>query len=222
MYNIIKNHPLKPIDLYFYENKEAPEFELEALLKYEKAHDDLWRLKMHFERQKGELQLLLIRIQNLEREQQKLDKELDFIKSVLDSGADPETDAQLDMAIYNWFLAMRAHNEQLFTLHQGMDESLGHYQQDLAKLHEEDMLIDPENFELLRPLYQRYEEVQVYTISLDKDHQLFLEAYGKVDKLFQAYYEQFDLVYDRYMELKYAADMLCEKAEEVHERLGEV
>lgn len=77
---------------------------------------------------------------------------------------------------------------------------------------EDDCLIDPMYFDILHELYQHYEEVEVDIVSLDKDHQGFLEAYGEVDKLREEYMQQGQQVFEAY-------EQLLDDSEDVYRRV---
>ncbi len=87
------------------------------------------------------------------------------------------------------------------------------YNDAIAKLHEDTFLIERHYFHLFREVFQRHEEVQVDTVSLDADYQEFLRMYNEVDELFKDYMATGDEVFDAYAYLYEENEAFYKRAE---------
>src|SRR5690606_38587313 len=76
------------------------------------------------------------------------------------------------------------HNKKMQDIHSKVAKYARLYNDAIAKLHEDTFLIERHYFHLFREVFQRHEEVQVDTVSLDADYQEFLRT---GDEVFDAY-----------------------------------
>lgn len=225
MKHVTKQHPLKPIRLSFEEGKQPPAFEVEALKRYKKAHDETWKRKMWYETQKGQLMLLGSELAELSYEIFDLGERLEPFEEALGIGEPsvlPAFEYDSDFDLNALFDRILQHNQAVQQLHKQMVEASTIYNKAVASLYEDDYLIDPVYFDVLDELYRRYEEVEVDIVSLDKDHQDFLGAYGEVDKLREAYMQQGQQVFEAYAQLIDDSEEVYKRADVVQDQLDEM
>lgn len=134
----------------------------------------------------------------------------------------PALDRTSDFDLNAFFDRIFQHNQSVQQLHKQMVEASTIYNEAVASLFEDDYLIDPMYFDILHELYQRYEEVEVDIVSLDKDHQGFLEAYGEVDKLREEYMQQGQQVFEAYEQLLDDSEDVYRRADIVQDSLDEM
>lgn len=222
MKHVTKQHPLKPISLSFHEGKQPPPFEVEALKRYKKAHDETWKRKMGYEAQKGQLMLLDSEIAELSYEIFDLGERLEVFEEAVGIGepASPSAwDRESDFDLNAYFERILQHNQAVQQLHGQIVAAATQYNKAVAGLYDDDYMIDPMYFDILHELYQRYEEVEVDIVSLDKDHQDFLGAYGEVDKLREEYMQLGQNVFEGYAQLIDESENVYQRADAVQDGL---
>lgn len=225
MIHVTKQHPLKPISLSFREGKQPPAFEVDALKRYKKAHDETWKRKLWYETQKGHLMLLRSDIGELSYEIFMLGEKLEVFEEALgirDPADAPALELGSEVDLNAFFDRTLQHNQAVQQLHKQAVEASTRYNEAVASLYEDDYLIDPMYFDILHELYQRYEEVEVDIVSLDKDHQDFLGAYGEVNKLREEYMQQGQQVFEAYTQLLDDSEDVYRRADVVQDELDEL
>jgi len=225
MKHVTKQHPLKPISLSFHESKQPPPFEVAALKRYKKAHDETWKRRMGYETQKGQLMLLSSEITELSYEIFDLGERLEVFEEALGIGEPtdpPAWDRDSDFDLNAFFERIVQHNGAVQQLHRQIVAAATQYNKTVASLYDDDYMIDPMYFDILHELYQRYEEVEVDIVSLDKDHQDFLGAYGEVDKLREEYMQKGQHVFEAYEQLIDDSENVYGRADAVQDRLDEL
>ena len=220
MKSVTRDHPLKPIRLSFKEGKQAPAFEVEALKKYKKAHDETWKRRITYVAEKDRLLLLRSEMTDLSYELFDLGEQLAVFEEALgltqlDEISRVELGPRYDINLL--FDRIEQHNRAVQRLHKAMVKASNRYNKAVAALYEDDYMIDPMYFDILHELFQRHEEVEVDIVSLDKDHQDFLEAYGEVEKLCEAYMQQGQGVFESYAGLLEDAEDLYRRANAVQD-----
>lgn len=213
MKSVAKAHPLKPIHLSFKKGKQAPPFEVEALKKYRKAHDETWKRRITYIAEKDKLLLLRAEMADLSYEMFDLGEQLEVFEEALGLLQRDETNIVTlgpDYDINLLFERIEQHNRAVQKLHTAMVKAANRYNKAVASLYEDDYIIDPMFFDILHEVYRRHEEVEVDIVSLDKDHQDFLKAYGEVEKLRDEYMRTGQNVFESYADLLGdAEDLYC-------------
>lgn len=215
---IIKNHPFRDIVLDFNDAVVAPDFEQHALGIYYEAHDRCWTLKQHTEAQLSALEKADVLIGDLSMRRLVLEQELELIEEALKLKEQDESlvlEGEFTIDIAAFFETGDLHNEDLQELFALIYETMEIYNQDIDNLGEDDQLIAPVYFEVLSPLYQRYPELSVDTVSLDEDHQDFLGAYGDLYERFFYYLERSGAIFEQYADLVYVCEAIYRRMERV-------
>ena len=225
MKNVAKEHPLKPIRLSYREGIQAPAFEVEALKKYKQAHDETWKRRIAYVAEKDRLMLLRGELAELSYELFDLGEQLSVFEEVLGITELNETDQIKigpDYDMNRLFDRVEQHNRSLQRLHKAMVKASDRYNKAVARLYEDNFMIDPMYFDILHELFQRHEEVEVDIVSLDEDHQSFLEAYRQVDRLREEYMEYGQHVFESYEQLLEEAEDLYRRANAVQDGIDEM
>ena len=220
MKSITRDHPLKPICLSFKMGKQAPPFEVEALKKYKKAHDETWKRRITYIAEKDRILLLKAEMADLSYELFDLGEQLEVFEEALGlplPGGTSPMPLGPNYDINLLFERIEQHNRTMQEFHTTIVKAANHYNKTVASLYEDDYIIDPMYFDILHEVYRRYEEVEVDTVSLDKDHQDFLGAYGEVRKLREDYMQFGQQVFDSYAGLLGDAEELYRRAEAVQD-----
>lgn len=202
---IVKNHPLKDIILEFDDEITAPAFETEALNTYYEAHDKTWAVQEHVSGMMTRLKGVDDTIEDLSLRRLGIEQELEILEDWLGVNEleDKELfDGEIEIDIGTFFDISRQHNEDIQDLYENVVELTHIYNQDIEEgIYDDDCVIDPQYFEVLNEIYPRYEEVSVHTVSLDDDHQMFLETYGKVEDSFFHYTDLSREIFEKYKNL---------------------
>lgn len=221
---IVKNHPLRDIVLDFDDAISPPDFEQEALAHYYTAHDLTLGVRQEAADRMARLTSANELLEDLLLRRLTIEQDLDFMEDALGIAPLTEIDffeGELTIELDEFYSTTLRHNEDLNRLYSMVDELTNLYNDDILKIDEDDFLIDPMYFEVLYPLYSRYEELSVHTVSLDTDHQQFLGVYAEVESEYFAYTDFANLVFEKYAELVTIADKVYRRVEVVQDKFRE-
>lgn len=213
---IVKEHPLKDITLDFDDEITPPPFEQEALRSYYEAHDKTWEIKVHVSKIETELKNVDDTIEDLSFRRLGIEQELEILEDWLGVTEleDKELfDGEITIDIGTFFITCDKHNVDIQNLYEKVVDLTGIYNRDIENIYEDDAIIEPKYFNALDEVYPRYEEVSVHTVSLDDDHQAFLEEYGKVEELFFHYTELAREIFDKYKNLVETTQVVYRRVE---------
>lgn len=219
---IVKEHPLKDITLDFDDEITPPPFEQEALQSYYEAHDKTWEIKEHVSKMEAELKAADNTIEDLSFRRLGIEQELEILEDWLGVTEleDKELfDGEITIDIGAFFAVCDKHNVDIQNLYEKIVDLTETYNRDIENIYEDDAVINPAYFIALDEVYPRYEEVSVHTVSLDDDHQAFLEEYGKVEELFFHYTELAREIFDKYKNLVETTQAVYRRVEVVDQLL---
>lgn len=219
---IVKEHPLKDIALDFDDEITPLPFEQKALTSYYEAHDKTWEIKVHVSGIENELKVVDDIIADLSFRRLGIEQELEILEDWLGVTEleDKELfDGEITIDIGAFFSVCDKHNVDLQDLYEKVVHLTAIYNRDIENIYEDDAVIDPEYFNALDEIYPRYEEASVHTVSLDDDHQAFLEAYGKVEDLFFHYTELAREIFDKYKGLVETTQIIYRRVEVIDKLL---
>ncbi|TYR36579.1 hypothetical protein FXV77_08730 [Sphingobacterium phlebotomi] len=219
---IVKEHPLKNITLDFDDEITPPPFEQKALQSYYEAHDKTWKIKEHVSKIEAELKAVDDIIEDLSFRRLGIEQELEILEDWLGVTEleDKELfDGEITIDIGTFFAVCDKHNVDIQNLYEKVVGLTEIYNRDIENIYEDDAVIDPEYFNALDEVYPRYEEVSVHTVSLDDDHQAFLEEYGKVEELFFHYTALAREIFDKYKSLVETTQVIYRRVEVIDQLL---
>lgn len=219
---IVKEHPLKNITLDFDDEITPPPFEQQALQSYYEAHDKTWEIKEHVSKIEAELKAADDTIEDLSFRRLGIEQELEILEDWLGVTEleDKELfDGEITIDIGIFFAVCDKHNVDIQKLYEKIVDLTETYNRDIENIYEDDAVINPEYFSALDEVYPRYEEVSVHTVSLDDDHQAFLEEYGKVEELFFHYTALAREIFDKYKNLVETTQVIYRRVEVVDQLL---
>lgn len=224
IHTIVKNHPLRDIVLDFDDAIAPPDFEQEALAHYYRAHDLTFALRLEAADRMSRMKAADDRIADLLLRRLTIEQDLDFLEDALGIAPLSVTDffeGELTIELDDFYARTLQHNDDLNALYSTIEELTNQYNSDIEKIDEDDYLIDPMYFEVLSPLYSRYEELSVHTVSLDDDYQDFLGAYNEVSDAYFAYTDFANVVFQRYADLVSFSDAIYRRVERVQDAFDE-
>lgn len=218
------DHPLRKISYRFRENGFPLNHEAQALNNYRLAHDQVWRMKQLFEKEKSECQLTLIDLQILDDDRMEQQSLLDFYKENVDLSKE---NPYLDMEP-NYQVELRNYYNSVIELH----HNLVKFYDRIGTLEKEYIIItdtyfrgekpiDPLNFEVLKTVFDHYEDMQVDVVSLDHDLQEFLRVLTEVYDLLDKYLIQYSQLYEQYSILLKNTALLVKEVQVLRKIWGE-
>ena len=194
-------HPLRDIVYAINENSFPLTNESTALENYRKAHDEVWHMKLLFEKERGDVLLAIIQLENLQREREELQQMLDFYNEQADmSQTAPLVNIDIKLQV-----ELRDFYNQVMNLHRATIRSYDNiqpltqqYNLYVNRYYRNEKPIDPLNFTVLDSIFRHHEDMQVDVVSLDKDLQDFLAVLTDVYALFDDYTMQYNELYNIY------------------------
>ena len=203
MKTIVVKHPLREL---VYQSK-GPGFpsqiEINALEKYRQAHDEAWRMKLRFEKERGEVLLAQIEVNKLNENMEDLDgirkhylREFDFN----DEAALRDIYSKLQIEIRDFYNQARQQRpavvkffDRIGPLNQAYTDIINTYirKQDKKPL-------DPLQFNVLDDIFHFHDDMEVEIDSLDKDLHEFLQVLTDIYTLLDDYLEQYNVLHTTY------------------------
>lgn len=205
-------HPLRDITYKSKNDRYFMDSERQALLDYRTAHDDTWRMKLRFEKAKGDVLLAQNELLDIDYEREELQEIWSYYQEQADL-TDVNAAHTLEMRFQ---VELRALYLQVRKLHQRTI----HFYDKVAVLEMEyaDLTdtylragkpIDPLNFRILDDIFRFHEDRETDIKSLDKDLQEFLKMLTSVYLILDDYvqlYSEFNQHYSA--SLQKTADLM--------------
>lgn len=204
MKNITIDHPLRTISYQTHDDRYLQNLEASALDNYRLAHDQVWRMKLLFEKEKGEAQLALINLHKLEEERWELNDTLGFYKEQVDfSGKNlhTELEANFQVELRNFYNSVIRQHHKLVQFYDVIGARDREYTIITDTYFRGEKPIDPLHFEVLDSVFRHHEDMHVDVVSLDKDLQQFLAVLTDVYLLLDSYIQQYNILYTTYSDI---------------------
>lgn len=201
MKTICIKHPLRDI---VYTTKETGFYkihEVKALDDYRKAHDEVWKMKLLFEKERGNILLAIIQIELFEKKYQNLLDIHNFYKE--SSGIAPSTsllhtDYKLQVELRDFYLQVTALHQATLRFYDEVQSCTNAYNTIVDTFYRGDKPIDPLNFTILDSAFCHHEDMEVEITSLDTDLQAFLQTLTQVYNTLDDYVVQYNELYGVY------------------------
>lgn len=201
MKTICIKHPLREI---IYATKETGFnmiHEVQALDDYRKAHDEVWKMKLLFEKERGNVLLAIIQIDLLDREYQNLLDMHNYYKQNSEL-VQPVTllhkDYKLQVELRDFYLQVTALHQATLRFYDEVRSCTDAYNTIVDTFYRGDKPIDPLNFTVLDSIFRHSEDMDVDIASLDTDLQAFLQTLTQVYNTLDDYVLQYNELYGVY------------------------
>lgn len=224
MEKIVTHHPFRTITLSYDRSKPQPDWEKDALDNYFHAHDEAWRLKTMREDIEPRLDKAIAQTAALRAEIYPIDQEIDVLELATGIRKDdpmPGFEGTLSLQLDGFIKAAKRHNGALQELYELVTRCTAEYNAFLAEHETFEEWFEEFAGGPLHQLYMRYEELNVDTVSLDEDHQAFLEHWAPTLQAERDYFDRATGLFDAYAELVDASNKLYRRAERVNDALGD-
>lgn len=201
MKTICIKHPLREI---VYATKETGFYmihEAQALDDYRKAHDEVWKMKLLFERERGNILLAIIQIDLLDREYQNLLDMHNYYKAsneFTQSVPLHNIDYKLQVELRDFYLQVAELHQATLQFYDEVRSCTKAYNDIVDTFYRGEKPIDPLNFTVLDSIFRHQEDMDVDIVSLDKDLQAFLQSTTDVYTILDDYIMQYNELYNMY------------------------
>jgi len=176
---VLITHPLRDI---VYQLKE-PDFpsptEERALEAYRHAHDEAWRMKLLFEKERGEVLLACIDLDKLNAGLGEFEGIRDhYLKhlDLSDAGAAARIDIKLQIELRGFYNQVQQQQKALVRFYDRISPLRQTYMDIADRYFRGERPLDPAQFNVLDDVFRFHEDMQVTITSLDKDLQGFLQV----------------------------------------------
>lgn len=224
MEKTITHHPLRTIELLYHRDRPQPEWEKETLAKYIRVHDEIWRLKTVREEYEHRLDKAIARMNDffptLSPYQQRLHL-LEAVAGIMESvHARPLDNSGVFRIDMDDFRANRDRiNRDVAELGREIARCEEEYTAFIKAFEEFDTWFETFAEGQLHEIYQRYDEVSVDTVSLDRDHQNLLEEWQPIIFAERLYQDKALTAFDQAKEIAEVTDYFSEDVDEVENAL---
>ena len=203
MKTIVVKHPLREITYQLKANSFPSPTEIDTLEKYRRAHDEAWRMKLRFEKERGEVLLAQIEVNKLNDNMEELEsirkhylREIDFT----DETALRDLYSKLQIEIRDFYNQARQQRpavvkffDRIGPLNQAYTDIINTYIRKRDK-----KPLDPLQFNVLDDIFLFHDDMEVEIDSLDKDLQKFLQVLTDIYTLLDDYLEQYNVLHTAY------------------------
>ena len=217
-------HPFRTIVLDYNREIAPQDFEKETLADYFYMHDKVWQLKTMREQLESLLDDATVQIDTLRAEIYPIEQEIDLLELVTGLREDnpvPGFDGSMSIQIDHFKIATHQHNEDLMVLYELIDRHTEEHNAFLDEFNPFEEWFEAFAEGPMHELYQRYEELSVDIVSVDVDHQSFLEAWSPIIYAEREYFDRAQRTFEAYVELVELSNALYRKAERLDAALDE-
>lgn len=196
MKTIYIQHPLRDITYKSKEDHYFMESEHLDLLKYRAAHDEVWQMKLRFEKTRGDVLITQHKLQDIDYEREALEDMWAYYLTQIDLN-DPQRIHTLEMRfqveLRNFYLQIRKLHHLIIKFYDHVAMLESEYTDLTDTYFKFGRPIDPLNFRVLDDIFKFHEDRETDIKSLDQDLQEFLqtlnEVYATLDDYTQIYTE---------------------------------
>lgn len=190
MKTIYIHHPLRDITYKSKQERYFMESERRDLLNYRAAHDEVWRMKLRFEKAKGEVFLSQNLLHDIDYEQEELKEMWEYFLTQVDF-ADADITHTLEIRfqveLRDFYLQIRKLHQRIIKFYDHVAILESEYNELVDTYFRSSKPIDPLNFTILDDIFEYHEDRETNIKSLDKDLQEFLQTLNAVYTILEEY-----------------------------------
>ncbi|MEC3880882.1 hypothetical protein [Parapedobacter sp. 10938] len=176
---VLITHPLRDIVYQLKEPSFPSPIEVRALEAYRRAHDEAWRMKLRFEKEKGEVLLACIDLEKFNAQLEEFEdirdhylRQADFSDAV----AAANMDIRLQVEMRDFYNQVGQLQKTLVKFYDRIDPLKQAYTDIMDSYFRGEKPLDPVQFKVLDDVFRFHDDMQVTITSLDKDLQGFLQV----------------------------------------------
>ena len=217
MEKTVTHHPFRTIELVYDRDKSQPDWEKETLDQYFHMHDEVWRLKTMREDYEPRLERVIAQINDFHSARPSLVKEVAMLEAVVVlreavDGPQPEDkESSFSIDLNRFRRTCNKHSDDMAALYREITRCTEEHNAFLNEFEAFDNWFEAFAEGPMSKIYQRYDEASVDTVSLDRDHQRFLEAWQPVIHAEREYFSSAQGAFDDYASLVETTNTLYER-----------
>lgn len=221
METVLIRHPLRDI-IYSLKPKEERHYvitEAPTLRRYVLAHNTVWQMKVDFEKEKGEVMLAYIELDQLTKAREELEDLYEFYKPQLDftnSKLHIALDIKLQVELRDFYIQVIRQQQELVRFYDRLGPLDRRYSQMIDTYFRGKKPIDPLNFTILDDIFTHHVDRNVEITTLDKDLQNFLETINDVYTLLDKYVDEYNILYRAYLKELEETAALIKTSQSLH------
>lgn len=215
MKETITKHQLRTIILQYDTDKEAPEFETQALTTYYEMHDRVWIWMERLRIAREKIPQLEFRLEKVEEVWEEAKQKLEHLLVMIPENPErPRVKMQLKM------FTEELNDIVCDFVPDLIDQAADFYEYDTFTV-EEDTWLNDVAFKQFSAIFDDYKSCKVDMVSFDRDLDDFKGILGHQRKREGKYYETMNALIDRYDELNNKIDALYDRIGEYDDNLLE-
>lgn len=179
MKTIVVKHPLRDIMYQLKKDRLPSSLEVGALEAYRRAHDDAWRMKLRFERERGEILLVHIDLDKLNSTMEELERVRDHYQRQLDFSDDTalaDMDIRFKVELRDFYNQVHQLQKEVVKFYDCIGALTLTYTDIVNTYLRGEKPLDPAQFKVLDDVFTFHDDMQVAISSLDEDLQSFLQV----------------------------------------------
>ncbi|TYR31236.1 hypothetical protein FXV77_21315 [Sphingobacterium phlebotomi] len=201
MKTIYIHHPLRDITYKSKKERYFMDSERQALLDYRTAHDNTWRMKLRFEKARGEVFLAQNQLHDIDYEREELEEMWGYyLKQVDLTDVDiiHNIEIRFQVELRDFYLQVRKLHQRIIKFYDNVAVLDSEYTDLTNTYFKSSKPIDPLNFSILDDIFKFHEDRETDIKSLDKDLQEFLQTLTAVYALLDDYIQSYNTFYQHY------------------------
>lgn len=225
METTVTHHPFRDIKLSYDRSKSQTEKEKNTVERYVQMHDGVWHLKNMREEYELRLDEAIAEINELRTALFPIEQQVEIFEVGLGLSAEdnlPVFEGTLTFEMGDFYNACDRYHDNIHELYVLMKRVTDEHNLFLEEYNRFDTWFQEFNDGQLHEIFQNWENISLDTVSLDRDHQDFLEAWGPVWRAEDAYFERAADAFNGYAELIDMSDTLFQRVKRLESALQEL
>ena len=212
MKTITIQHPLRLISYKSKHDRYFMDSERRDLLAYRRAHDEAWRMKIHFQQVQGEVLLTQHELDDMTYDRQELEEMWDYYRDQVDFNH-PELIFQVEMRfqveLRDFYLQVRGLQQKSIRFYDKVAALEIDYKVIIDSYYRGKKPLDPLDFHILDDIFTFASDRETDIVSLDEDLQAFLQELGAIYTDLDNYIASYSAFYTQYQQqLQKVAELL--------------
>lgn len=183
MKTIVVKHPLRDIMYQLKKDRLPSSLEVGALEAYRRAHDDAWRMKLRFERERGEILLVQIDLDQLNSTMEELEQLRNHYQRQLDFSDDTaiaDMDIRFKVELRDFYNHAHRLQKEVVKFYDRIGALTLTYTDIVDTYLRGEKPLDPAQFKVLDDVFTFHDDMQITISSLDEDLQGFLQELTRI------------------------------------------
>lgn len=229
MKEIVKEHQLRPIIVWFDLDKPQLDFEKKGLAAHYLMHDLTWDILQQLKQHNQVLEEIDFEIAELEYLLLPIEQDLDILEVFLkikDPSVLPfdkhDEGTEISIDLEDFYKGIIYHNQRIQDLHDDISKEHRWFNAHFEMIYEKESWINEELWNDIHQIYKNYLEAQVDIVSLDRDQEEFREVLAEVNELQDNYNSYGEVIFNSFNVLQTRSQECYKRAEIVNKGSDEL